>query len=61
LGFCFQKVAAQLDRPLKQGSGRNEGGVQEQWGDEIRTKEDTTGIQTAMTGGTPGASVPRPP
>jgi hypothetical protein len=47
------KVAAQLDRPLKQGSGRNEGGVQEQWGDEIRTKEDTTGIQTAMTGGTP--------
>jgi|RhiMetdeSRZDD1v2_1073273.scaffolds.fasta_scaffold48309_3 hypothetical protein len=25
-------VAAQLDRPLKQGSGRGEGGVQEQWG-----------------------------
>jgi len=44
------KLAAQLDRPLKQGSGRGESGVQEQWGDKIRTKEDTTGIHTAITG-----------
>jgi len=45
------KFAAQLARPLKQGEGRGEGSVQEQWEDEIRTKEDTTGIHMVITGG----------